>query len=151
MHAIAVDGGITNGSVEVIRNFALITEAPEGALVFLRGDPDDGYGLGAWTITDATGGVVSVTWYDTDGCWYFRMPGTNVTVSAAFGTQHEINGSSGGMMATFCEQVKVRGDRLGGQSRKAALGAEVEALYLCAPGYEIASFSVETDDTILDA
>lgn len=44
--------------------------------------PDEGYALSSLTVTDAKGNAVEVT--ETDGAYSFKMPGSKVTVAAAF-------------------------------------------------------------------
>lgn len=66
-----------NGSVTASRR-----SATRGQTVTLSVAPDEGYALSSLTVTDAKGNAVEVT--ETDGAYSFKMPGSKVTVAAAF-------------------------------------------------------------------
>ena len=66
-----------NGSVTASRR-----SASRGQTVTLSVAPDEGYALSSLTVTDAKGNAVEVT--ETDGAYSFKMPGSKVTVAAAF-------------------------------------------------------------------
>ena len=66
-----------NGSVTASRR-----SASRGQTVTLTVTPDEGYALSSLTVTDAKGNAVEVT--ETYGAYSFKMPGSKVTVAAAF-------------------------------------------------------------------
>ncbi len=66
-----------NGSVTASRR-----SASRGQTVTLSVAPDEGYALSSLAVTDAKGNAVEVT--ETYGAYSFKMPGSKVTVAAAF-------------------------------------------------------------------
>ena len=66
-----------NGTVTASRR-----SATRGTTVTLTVTPDEGYALSSLTVTDAKGNAAQLT--ETDGAYSFKMPGSKVTVAAAF-------------------------------------------------------------------
>ena len=75
-YSITVDES-ENGTVTASRR-----SATRGQTVTLTVTPDEGYALSSLTVTDAKGNAAQLT--ETDGAYSFKMPGSKVTVAAAF-------------------------------------------------------------------
>ncbi len=149
IHSISVDDSMANGRVEVCNESGNgIDEAMEGERVLLSSVSRKGYEVGAWNIVDATGLSVPVQWsYSLDygrGSWYFRMPGTNVMVSATFGKPHGLTVNMSGSIGD--EGFTVNEQRADYECPRAAAGAEIAFYIWPKTGWNLSSVSVKTGD-----
>ncbi len=87
LHTISVDPGITHGIVTLDS-----TEAEYGENVYLYPEPEPGYILSGLTVTAADGEAVEAE--SMESC--FRMPDSNVTVSATFAQAYPITVTENG-------------------------------------------------------
>ena len=144
-HGVESDPDIAHGRVEPVDfDGNPVDEALEGARILLDAEPDNGYALAAWNVVDATGAPVPVRWDFDEEITYFRMPGTNVLVSATFSRAHALTLETPG--PTYVEQATANEIPVAPNRYVAAAGAEVRAAYWVASGWTIQTFVVETAD-----
>ena len=85
-YIVSVQSGIQNGTVVVLSS----TTCKAGTTVTLQANPDEGYKLSTFIVTDKNGNSVTVTENT------FIMPKSDVTVSASFVKDESNSGSEGG-------------------------------------------------------
>ena len=85
-YIVSVQDGIQNGTVVVLSS----TTCKAGTTVTLQANPDEGYKLSTFIVTDKNGNSVTVTENT------FIMPKSDVTVSASFVKDESNSGSEGG-------------------------------------------------------
>ena len=137
VHGIALDAGTANGTIRLVD-----TGLPpvEGSFVALEAEPADGFALAAWTVTDATGGVVRVR-TEFDGTPGFPMPDSDVFVSASFAQPHAID--LGEEPRGVSVQSVAANGILGDEAAPGAL-VEIEAMLHVAPELTLAASGVST-------
>jgi len=145
VHAIETDGNVSGGRVSVLDGDGNpAVEALEGSRVYLAAEPDDDREFGGWTVVDEAGGSISPTWDDNEGVWFFRMPGTNVVVSAIFGGRFRVR--FGSTPQACFNGIYVNGILVSryGDYAEVVAGAEVELTYRLCPGWGLSSVAVTT-------
>ena len=137
VHGIALDAGTANGTIRLVD-----TGLPpvEGSFIALEAEPADGFALAAWTVTDATGGVVRVR-TEFDGTPGFPMPDSDVFVSASFAQPHAID--LGEEPRGVSVQSVAANGILGDEAAPGAL-VEIEAMLHVAPELTLAASGVST-------
>ena len=137
VHGIALDAGTANGTIRLVD-----TGLPpvEGSFVALEAEPADGFALAAWTVTDATGGVVPVR-TEFDGTPGFLMPDSDVFVTASFSQPHAID-LRDEPRGVSVQRVAANGI-LGDEAAPGAL-VEIEAMLHVAPELTLAASGVST-------
>ncbi len=132
---ITVDSNIAHGSIAVNPE----GEAPVGWNVFIwADDEDDGYDLGAVTVTDADGQSLQLE--NTDGGVYFVMPASDVSITATFAQPLPLTVNNS-------EKIDYCSWNINGlyfDVNEAAPGAIVEMWFKPRLGYEVQSVSIET-------
>ena len=146
-HAVVVDGNIAHGRI-FPRDWDgdFVDEATDGTRIFMEVLPDDGYALAGWNVVDATGAPVDMQWYFDDACWFFRMPATDVVVSATFATARSVTLDSDTRIAPYGLSVGGAFGYYWGSPADAAPGSEIVATYWISPGWTVESVSVATAD-----
>ena len=143
-YVISVDDNVAHGRIAALdKNSNPATAALEGSWIELLARPEEGYEFGGWNIVDANGEPVPVEWDDREDCWYFWMPGSDVSVSATFGYSHRIVAKGG--LRTNVASLFVNGKYAAPWPyAEAAPGADVRVWYEAAPGWKVASFTLAT-------
>ena len=137
VHGIALDVGTANGAIRLVD-----TGLPpvEGSFVALAAEPADGFALGAWTVTDATGGVVRVR-TGFDGTTGFLMPDSDVAVTASFAQPHGIDLRDA---PRFVSIQSVAANGILGDEAAPGARVEIEAMLRVAPELTLAAAGVST-------
>ena len=134
-----------------------VTEALTGDLIFIKGEPDEGYnGFNVTVTRNADGNLVSVQkesytegkYPDTKTVWgyTFTMPAGGVTIDGQFiGSDKKISvefdgGSNGNIVIVNGQRVTE--DAVGGKSLSAAIGSEVTLDTIARDGYAFNRFEV---------
>ena len=139
VHSVSVDEDIPHGTISVVDEHGYpVAEATEGSQIRLAAEPSDGYEFGGWNVVDESGASVEVLWNDNSDYWYFKMPGTNVFVSATFGEPNYITAFSSGPESV--DSIFING--VWSDSWSAVEGAKVAVVYWVTPGWDPSMFSV---------
>ncbi|MBQ8536062.1 MAG: InlB B-repeat-containing protein [Clostridia bacterium] len=97
LYSVAIDAAIQHGQVT-----ASATSAAEKTTITLTVSQEPGYGLKALSVTDANDAPVEVSGPNAEGKYTFKMPASNVKVSASFEAVQitfNKNGGTGSMAA----------------------------------------------------
>ena len=123
---ITVDPQTAHGSVSTNSS---TNDAPAGKLISLSAEPEAGYGLGAWHVTDADGQEVPVI--RDEKSWRFQMPASAVTVSATFGKLYTVTLTPNADYSFLYTEINgIEEYELMGNSFSAPAGSQVTIHYL---------------------